>query len=230
MNKSQLHKIAIEKRRKRDKDRRVRDIMNAAQKVLLSGDYINWTMDDIAMEAGITKPTIYRYFKNKDHLCYSLWHPLIDELIKQIEIIENKLVARQYASGAQMIHDFFMDAYYHAYRASPDSFRLIQFFMQTGSVWNLDQGLSLDLHDKGKRNARIGRRVYRLAVEQGLIRDYDVQDLQDVIYAIFIGIVQLSDIKSHKTGLRSDQQELEADLVRRLSLAEKLVADALVLN
>ena len=63
---------AINERMKREKARRMNEILLAARTLMLAKSYTGATMDEIAAEAGITKPTIYQYFRTKDELIVAL--------------------------------------------------------------------------------------------------------------------------------------------------------------
>ena len=47
-------------------------ILNAAEKLFLQRGILNTQIIDIAAEAGITKPTLYRYFPNRDTLALEI--------------------------------------------------------------------------------------------------------------------------------------------------------------
>lgn len=191
--------------------------------------YISATMDDIALEAGFTKPTIYKYFKSKDHLCYLLMVPLIDSLSLNLERFEKDTLAGKYKSGAQFISKIFY-IFQEGYKISPDIFRLIQFFQQSGAVWNLDEALRVSLNEKGSYNAQVARRAYRIAVKQGLLKEYEAIVVLDVIYSAFLGIIQWTDIRSHKTGFKSEHDGNEESLLLRMQFMERLTIEALALN
>lgn len=227
MNKSNLHKVAIQNRKDRDKHRRRQEIIEAAKNVLLSKGYLNATMDDIALEAGISKITIYRHFGGKDNLCYSVMVPDIDALTELLEAVEKNLSDGKYTSGVQLVRDLFQ-AFYQFYLISPNTFRLIQFFQQTGAVWNLDDDLRWSLNEKGKHNARTGRAIYQAAADRGFIKNVEIHDLQDVLYGAIIGIIQFSEIKSHRTGVGSDNEAMEEQLPRRLRMLEQIIIESIV--
>lgn len=48
--------------------RKRRDILNAARTAFLDGGYDGTSMDDVAVTAGVSKPTIYKHFGDKDRL------------------------------------------------------------------------------------------------------------------------------------------------------------------
>lgn len=60
--------MAIADRKEREKEKRRRDIITAAEKLFFSRGYENVTMDDIAKEAELARGTLYLYFKNKDDI------------------------------------------------------------------------------------------------------------------------------------------------------------------
>jgi len=62
-----------ERRRSKRIVRRRAEILDAAKKIFLAGDYASVTIDDIADIAGISRATIYLYFKSKDDLLISLF-------------------------------------------------------------------------------------------------------------------------------------------------------------
>ena len=64
---------------------RVQSILDAAKKVFFSRGYLKATMDEIALEAEISKPTIYQYFRTKDDLYFSLMLPVVEDIGIQME-------------------------------------------------------------------------------------------------------------------------------------------------
>jgi hypothetical protein len=57
------HKEAIQARMQRERDQRIQGIQDAARSVFIAEGYTKAIMDKIALKSGITKPTIYQYFK-----------------------------------------------------------------------------------------------------------------------------------------------------------------------
>ena len=51
---------------------RKKDMINAAERVFFKSGFASSTMDDIAIEAGFTKKTLYSYFKSKEELYYEI--------------------------------------------------------------------------------------------------------------------------------------------------------------
>ena len=196
---AEKHKNVIKQRRKREKEQRAQSILEAAKKVFLAKGYAKATMDEIALEAEISKPTVYQYFKTKDDLFFSLMVPVIEDIGKQLGSIIDDLDAMKFRSGAALIEAMF-EGLFHSYQVAPFTFRTVQLFQQAGLLEQLDEETRLMLHQQGGRNFARGRRIMETAIEQGLIKEIDPHELIDVIWGTLVGIVLLQDIKSQRSG------------------------------
>ena len=58
--------MSVAERRAREKQHRMQDILEAAEKVFFTKGYESATMNEIAREADLGKGTLYLYFKGKD--------------------------------------------------------------------------------------------------------------------------------------------------------------------
>src|SRR5512145_1056222 len=129
------HQQAIRERKSREKDQRIRSIQEAAEKVFFSKGYLKTTMDEIALEAQISKPTIYQYFNTKEELYSSLMLPFLQEFGVQMERIEKKLVNKKYVSGNDLVKDLFK-IFIRSYEKEPDSLRVANIFFQQQDLIN----------------------------------------------------------------------------------------------
>jgi len=59
-------------------------IQKAAVQVLTHYGIQGFTMDKVAQVAGIAKPTLYAYFKDKDHLLRATFHSSVVEIAKEL--------------------------------------------------------------------------------------------------------------------------------------------------
>ena len=221
-------KEVVKRRKEREKQQRAQSILDAATKVFLAKGYTKTTMDDIALEAEITKPTIYQYFATKEQLYVSLMAPFIEELGTQVEKIEESLVQGSYREGATLVHDLFKNMY-AAFHEFPYRFRIVQFFQQSGRIWEMSDSVSSSLNAKGRQNFERIRHVLALGIEQGLLKDCNVYQLADVLWGLFVGIVQLSDVKSFRTSRSPATHRTDPNLEASLRLAEQIITDAIAL-
>lgn len=212
-------KRVIQERREREKALRIESILEATKKVFLSKGYVKATMDEIALEAAISKPTIYQYFKSKDDLFFSLMVPVVEDIGTELEKIENKLTKNRYNSGAALIRDLF-EGLLRTYERAPVTFRIVQLFQQTGLVQELNEEIQSTLNTMGSRNFEIARRITKLAMKRGLLRGANVYQFVDVLWGLFVGIVQLEDIKSQ-------HREENKFLKPVLKLAQRILTDAM---
>ena len=212
-------KRVIQERREREKAQRIESILEAAKKVFSPKGYVKATMDEIALEAEISKPTIYQYFKSKDDLFFSLMLPVVEDIGTELEKIENKLTKNRYKDGAPLIRDLF-EGLLRTYERAPVTFRIVQLFQQTGLVQELNEEIQSALNSRGSRNFEIARRIAKLAMRQGLLRDTNVYWFVDVLWGLFVGIVQLEDIKSQH---RQENRFLKPVL----KLAQRMMTNAM---
>ena len=189
-------KQAIRSRKLREERRKVRLILKAAQKVFYANGYLKTTMDDIALEAGMSKPLIYKRFKSKDDLYFSLMLPVFEESLARLNAIEAKLGQGRYGSGAELIHEV-IEGIEHCFHADPDAFNILQLFQHTGMVWELNEEVRSTLFARGRLNYVIGRRIAVTAMEQGLFKRGNPFHIVDTVWGGFLGIVRLEDTKSN---------------------------------
>ena len=220
----QKHQQVIQQRKKRERDQRIQSILSAAKKVFFSKGYLKTTMDEIAFEAEISKPTIYQYFKTKDELYSALMLPFLKEFSAQFESIEKNLHAGRYKDGRALVHDFF-EAFLNSYDAAPDSLRVAHTFFQHADLINeLSQNARNAISEQGKYDFELARKVLDTAIEQGLIKNINTYALSDIVWGLFVGITQVTDMKSTK--------RVQPDKYLRSTLkeAETLLTDAIVLR
>lgn len=66
--------MTVADRRRREREARRNQILDAAERVFLERGFDNVTVDDIAAAAEVAKGTLYLYFKNKEDLLLDLIH------------------------------------------------------------------------------------------------------------------------------------------------------------
>lgn len=189
------HKQITGLRRKRERDRRVQSILEAARKVFFARGYLKATMEEIATLAEVSKPAIYHYFRTKDELFFSLMVPVVECFQKELARIEKRIVRKSYQSGQELVRDLFR-GFFRAYRKDPEGFQVVQLFQQTGMVGELQEHVSRLLNQKGAEAFRSARRIMSLGMEQGLLRPMNVFALTDAFWGFFVGVIQLERIKS----------------------------------
>jgi TetR/AcrR family transcriptional regulator, transcriptional repressor for nem operon len=77
---SSVHAVAPVKPRRQPADVRRQQVLDAAERVLLSRGLRDTTMADVAETAGLGKGTLYLYFNSKDELLAGLRHRYIEQI------------------------------------------------------------------------------------------------------------------------------------------------------
>lgn len=215
-------KPPVERKKKRENTHRKEEILRSAREVMLKKGYVGATMDDIAAEAGLTKPTLYQYFKTKDELFVNLIEPLIKSLALKLEKIRIFLEQKKYKTGKDIIRDIF-DVYYRTFESDPDLFKLFNIFLQFGFIYSMDDDSSMEMKTWGKKCFAEGSMISALSAEQGFIRESDMQLSPDYVWGSFCGIVQLEQNKWRREGISPFLKPV-------LQYAENLLVSALIIR
>lgn len=76
--------MATSATRQRRRVERREELLDAADRLVRNGT-VEMSMDEVASEAGITKPVLYRHFGDKDGLYEALAQRYVDELARELE-------------------------------------------------------------------------------------------------------------------------------------------------
>lgn len=114
--------MSIRDRRKREKEQRRNDIINAAEKLFFAKGYDDVSMNDIANEVELSKATLYLYFNNKEELFLStvLRGTLILNSTIKNEVQKSK-------TGIEKVSAF-RKAYHNFTQNYPDYLRIYKYF------------------------------------------------------------------------------------------------------
>jgi TetR/AcrR family transcriptional regulator len=186
-------------RRERERIARRDSILAAAQETFSTRGFAGSTMEEVALRAEITKPTLYGYFHTKDELLLTLMLPVFADIGTQLQAVRRDLEAGLIGSCHELIREY-LDAVLTPYRTDPARFRLTQLLHQTRLVETLDPATVAALDIQGRQDFTLARSILRTAVQKGLIRDVPVAPLADVIWGIVVGTIQVEDIKNRTGG------------------------------
>ncbi|MCL4231780.1 MAG: TetR/AcrR family transcriptional regulator [Dehalococcoidia bacterium] len=215
---------ASRRRRRREREERIQSILRAAQKVFFTRGYARATMDEIALVAEITKPTIYAYFPTKDDLFLSLMLPVIDDIGVQLSQVEERLDSGRYRAGGELIRDI-LGALVHSYTIAPEAFKLVQLVQQTKMLTEFGESTRRTLDEGGRRNFESMRRILKGGINRGLIRPFGVYELGDVIWGSAVGVIQLEEIKSTEAAATLDRLRATLQVAEQI-LVHAVAADA----
>ena len=169
-------------------------ILLAAKKLFYSKGYLRTTMDEIALEADISKPTVYQYFENKEELYFSITAPIFKHFVDDMNYMTQKLNNDEYLSGEEIIHEHFK-RHIQIFENDPRGFRVFMALQYSGAKFELDESISRVISTMARERYNGMRKLYARAIEKGLIKDMNVYHLVDMIWGCFHGILQSLDIK-----------------------------------
>ena len=93
--------MGVAERRQREKDQRRNDIIDAAEKIIFRDGCHGASMEQVAVEAELSKATVYSYFKNKEELYFSIFmrghdllYKIIDTEIEKLDSTDQKVLGR----------------------------------------------------------------------------------------------------------------------------------------
>jgi AcrR family transcriptional regulator len=181
--------MGIHERKKREKEKRKIEIIEAARKVFSGKGFKNATMEEIANEAELSTGTLYLYFKNKEELHTSLSIEILKYLKSEIQKVVDQDISVE--EKIDMFHDVFIRIY------SYDPNILINLFhLQSGeSLKTLSDEVLKQIKEYSITAHGNIVDVVKEGIAQGVFIDENPVALADVLWASFGGIVLWVDSK-----------------------------------
>jgi AcrR family transcriptional regulator len=206
-------------KRVKSADVRVRQIQTAARNIFVKKGYQNSSVSEIADASGISKGTIYLYFKGKDDLYVSLMMPVTEELGRELHKIKNELEEGKFRTGNQLIRRFH-EAYFRIYEFDPEGLRIVFGFISGIHFGSVSKETIEKLHSLARKNLQLSRWIISKAKRLGLFSlATDEIRLSDILWATSLGVIQVEESKFRTT--RKDH------LRDTLSYAFSLIAKAI---
>lgn len=177
--------MGVQERRLRDKQRRIKEIIDAAEKVLFAKGIQNATMDDIAKEAELGKATLYEYYASKDEIFLAIQERASNLLAKAFEkAIEKPILGYDKIKAIG-------EAYFAFAKEFPNYYQFISLFEATNTKINPEKSAKNMLKVNEVMHKAIG-----IGMEDGSIRkDMRPDVLSKVLWAVSTGILQMIDTK-----------------------------------
>lgn len=205
--------MGIEERKEREKNERRESVLRAAIEVYQREGYHGTTMEKIALEAELSRATLYLYFKTKDEIFV---HAIVSFLGAFGDMLED-LYARRERDGD--LFDELWGVFKRFYRKDPVTFSASLYFHQSEMIRSLTEELRLLLAEAGSRNYQNLCRIMEHGVKTGEFRPCNPKTLAEVVWTSFLGIIHLENSK--KAMARNSH------LDEAFELAQAILSDAL---
>lgn len=210
--------MTVAERKQREKAQRREDILKAAEILFFSRGYDNVSMDEIANEVELTKPTLYLYFKDKE----SLYFAVVNRGIKILRSMVAEEVKSAQASGLKgggilVACNKFIQEY-------PDYLRACNYIQSGKFDLSKDKEINPDAREIIEFNEELSERslsAIRDYIEDGIYRS-DVNPVIVLIlnYIIAEGLLNINPFQKkfmETHGVTIQQLYLEiSDLVTRM--------------
>lgn len=174
------------------------EVLNAAKKVFLKKGYANTTIEEVAKTAGVSKGSIYLYFKNKDDLYLSLMIPVLARINQSLKKLQKKVSNKKCQNYRDLVVSFYKH-YKHIYKHDAEGIRVIQAFQMGDYISQLSETNREALNKYTRNNFKIVRNIFSMAMDLNLISKANPIILSDWFWSTFIGVVQLEESKLRGT-------------------------------
>lgn len=157
------------------------EILEAARKVFASKGFGNATVDDIAESAGISKGTVYLYFRSKQDL-------YLAALRAGIEEVHNETCVRM--RGERTVRDklrAFLEARIHYFERNRDFFKICQ--SEFGNLFMHKAHLNEAFTELHTRQAKALEEVLAEAIQHGELRPVRTDLAAFTIYEMTRGLI-----------------------------------------
>lgn len=153
------------------------EILSAAEKVFAAKGFFLTTMSDIAREAEFGTGTLYKYFRSKEELYFTL----IDEKVEEINrLVKDELSQR--ASAVERIKKA-LALQFEFFERNRDFFR-IYISERNRFEWTVKDELGKGLHEKMVTYINILAEVMRQGIEREEFRSMNPMDMAHALVGI----------------------------------------------
>ncbi len=153
------------------------EILLAAEKVFAAKGFFPTTMSDIAREAEFGTGTLYKYFKSKEELYFTL----IDEKVEEINRLVKAKLSRK-ASAVERIKDV-LELQFEFFEKNRDFFR-IYISERNRFEWTVKDDLGKGIHEKMLTYIDTLAEVMRQGVKEGEFKSINPIDLAHALVGI----------------------------------------------
>jgi AcrR family transcriptional regulator len=183
--------MSIEEKKEKEKQQRRDQIVDAAEKVIFAKGIDQTTMDEIAEEAGLSKGTLYLYFKNKNELYIAICERGSNILNQRF----TKLFASNH-SGIELIRRM-GETYLDFVRDNPGYFNAFIFYETIEDVSELKESEMAQTCEQNIRDAMsYMMRALQIGMQDGTVNpSYNPRELALIIWASTRGIIMVEHMK-----------------------------------
>ena len=189
-------------RRKKEKEGRKEAILAAAREIFFENGFHRATVDNIAIEAGVAKGTVYLYFESKETI---LAHLLLEGLEDLLERLEDAFAEGTPLSAESRLRRL-AAAYLEFFNEEQDYFRLMMAFDRGRFQESVPPELYQQILLRSVRGLRWAVKAVQQGVENGDFAEADAKKAAGMFWAAVNGVLVLI---SHPLRRELLEQEVE---------------------
>ena len=193
--------MGIAERKEREKEQRLCDIVDAAERIFFSKGIDNATMDEIAEEAELSKGTLYLYFKSKEELLFAVNLRALNILLTMFkETISQKKSTIENLIEIGRAYVRFSQNYEHYFKT------LLHF--EGSENFNLSHDLFEQMCHQGENPMSFLTEILRKGVDDGTVRsDIAPGVLAHCLWSQTTGILKLTKTKDFHIDLKAHSED-----------------------
>lgn len=171
--------------RRKSKETRKEEILEAAMKCFSKKGYHDTTIDDIIKESGLSKGAIYWYFKGKRDIFIFL----IEQHLQKDNMLWNEL-SKEYELGP----DFLIIAGLSYLKIHFEDKKLSPFFAEFIAESYRDKQIQKKLHNVYKGWTDKIKQAFDMAIKKGKMKSFDTESLSISLVALIEGLTEMNTI------------------------------------
>jgi len=187
--------MGIRERKQRERERRKRQILEAAQLVFPANGFRKTTMEDVAREAELSPGTLYLYFNSKEELYASLTFGFLRRFISRLKHIDTG----SEAEPLQIIKGL-LDAMVDVYEMDPAMLIHLVHLQSSETLYDIPVHLKSEFKELFRSSREAIAKVVHKAMSIGRVRAANPLILADILWALFSGVILREESKRFING------------------------------
>lgn len=188
--------MSVEERKRKEKEIKRKDIIDAAERVFFSKGYENSSMDEVAKEAEYSKRTVYVYFNSKEQIYFEI---MIRGYRLLIKMIDKSLVEVRPKDAVEELRCIFF-TFYRFSMEHTEYFKAIMEYETGGpdTQSSIEKEARDECYSLGEKIFGYLTRALQKGVAEGSLRTrIDIEKTALVLWACTIGIFTTGRKKSY---------------------------------
>ena len=184
-----------EERKRKEKEIKRKDIVDAAERIFFSKGYENASIDEVAKEAEFSKRTIYVYFRSKEQIYFEI---MIRGYKLLIEMIEKSFTENCFQNALERLRCIFF-SYLEFSEEYPEYFKAIMEYETKDSAdrAGVEDELKTECYQLGEKIfGYLSDALQEGVAERSLQSGLEIEQTALLLWACAIGVFNTADKKS----------------------------------